>query len=319
MKKIIAIFAACVMMMAAAGTTVYASESYFGSASYYGSASYSGGWIYTSYGWSYIYPGGGSPADTWMAIDGEWYYFNSYGIVQTGWLNLYGEWYYLGYDGAMKTGWINDGGSWYFLQDNGTAARGWIAYNGSWYYFSYDCTMVTGTQTIDGATYYFGYDGALQEQAAAPSSEPSTPGYATGIDYVNSKVQQYGSWTNWLIYIDTTNNWLYLYYGYQWNWSLVDYWRVSTGAASTPTVIGEFTVESKGYYFGDEDGFRCYYYTGFSGPYLMHSILYFPGTFDVMDSTIGRNVSHGCVRMVIERAKWIYENIPYGTKVVTVR
>ena len=29
------------------------------------------------------------------------------------------------------------------------------------------------------------------------------------------------------------------------------------------------------------------------------------------------NLSHGCVRLQIDNAKWIYDNIPSGTKVVT--
>ena len=35
-----------------------------------------------------------------------------------------------------------------------------------------------------------------------------------------------------------------------------------------------------------------------------------------MDGGVGMQLSHGCVRLPIENAKWIYGNIPNGTKVV---
>ena len=38
-----------------------------------------------------------------------------------------------------------------------------------------------------------------------------------------------------------------------------------------------------------------------------------------MDGRLGQHVSQGCVRLPIDQAKWIYDNIPYGTTVVTYR
>ncbi|HAH78565.1 MAG TPA: L,D-transpeptidase, partial [Ruminococcaceae bacterium] len=31
---------------------------------------------------------------------------------------------------------------------------------------------------------------------------------------------------------------------------------------------------------------------------------------------LGEPASHGCIRLPVEDAKWIYDNIPEGTKVV---
>ena len=45
-------------------------------------------------------------------------------------------------------------------------------------------------------------------------------------------------------------------------------------------------------------------------------MLYDAGTFNLQDGTIGANASHGCVRLELANAKWIYDNVPYGTKVV---
>lgn len=35
-----------------------------------------------------------------------------------------------------------------------------------------------------------------------------------------------------------------------------------------------------------------------------------------MDGRLGMHLSHGCVRLQIDNAKWIYNNIPRGTTVV---
>lgn len=127
------------------------------------------------------------------------------------------------------------------------------------------------------------------------------------------------STTNRLIMVDTTNCRVGIFSGGMGYWNMDAYWTCSTGKPSTPTVIGEFTVTGKGYSFGENHGYSCYYYTQFYGDYLIHSIQYYANSFRVMDGRLGVHVSNGCVRMSIDQAKWIYDNIPYGTKVVTYR
>lgn len=125
--------------------------------------------------------------------------------------------------------------------------------------------------------------------------------------------------TNRLIMVDTTNCRVGIFSGGMGYWNMDAYWTCSTGKPSTPTVVGEFTVTGKGYSFGENHGYSCYYYTQFYGDYLIHSIQYYANSFRVMDGRLGVHASNGCVRMSIDQAKWIYDNIPYGTKVVTYR
>ncbi|MBQ9032181.1 MAG: peptidoglycan-binding protein [Parasporobacterium sp.] len=132
-------------------------------------------------------------------------------------------------------------------------------------------------------------------------------------------VQSYYSNTGWLIFINTTTNRMYVYKGSTWNWELVYNWPCSTGAPGTPTVLGQYTTSFSGYSFGDGYSYTCYYFTSFFGPYYMHSTLYQAYSWNVNDSRVGVNLSHGCVRLETENAKWVYYNIPYGTKVVTVQ
>lgn len=133
--------------------------------------------------------------------------------------------------------------------------------------------------------------------------------------YDDAKAQSYSSNTNWLILVDTSRCITSIYTGSWNNWSLNRRYVCSTGKASTPTVIGEYQVYGKGYSFGH--GYTCYYYTQFYGDYLFHSSPYYVNSNRVMDPTMGVPSSAGCVRLEIQNAKWIYDNIPYGTKVVT--
>ena len=129
------------------------------------------------------------------------------------------------------------------------------------------------------------------------------------------KAQSYSSSTKWLVLVDTTQNRVGIYSGYKNNWTETKYWVCTTGARSTPTVKGTFTVKGKGMSFGK--GYTCWYYTQFYGNYLFHSVLYYPGSKTaIKDGRLGINASHGCVRLSLYNAKWIYDNIPRGTKVV---
>lgn len=129
-----------------------------------------------------------------------------------------------------------------------------------------------------------------------------------------NRANRYSSSTSWLIMVDRQACRLGVFRGQRGSWSYAQYWTCSTGAPSTPTPTGEYTVTGKGYSFGH--GYTCYYYTQFYGDYLFHSIPYYQGTFNPMDSRMGMHVSQGCVRLPIDRAKWIWDNVPLATKVV---
>lgn len=129
-----------------------------------------------------------------------------------------------------------------------------------------------------------------------------------------NRANRYSSNTNWLIMVDRQACRLGVFRGQRGSWSYAQYWTCSAGAPSTPTPTGEYTVTGKGYSFGH--GYTCYYYTQFYGDYLFHSIPYYQGTFNPMDSRMGMHISQGCVRLPIDRAKWIWDNVPLATKVV---
>ena len=132
-------------------------------------------------------------------------------------------------------------------------------------------------------------------------------------DYVNSN--NISSATNYLILVSLKDFKVNIYKGSTNNWNLVNSYICTIGKPSTPTPKGTYTIGIKGLYFGVNKGYKCWYYTQFKGNYLFHSIIYnLDGS--VRDGRLGMRLSDGCIRLAKENAKWIYDNIPKGTKVL---
>ena len=130
------------------------------------------------------------------------------------------------------------------------------------------------------------------------------------------KAQSFSSGTDYLILVDRTNCKVGIFSGTTNDWQMEYYWDCCVGKASTPTISGSYTTTGyKAYSFGESNGYSCYYATQIKGNYLFHSVLYYPYTRTIKDGTMGQAVSHGCVRLTIDHAKWIYDNIGSGTKV----
>ena len=51
-------------------------------------------------------------------------------------------------------------------------------------------------------------------------------------------------------------------------------------------------------------------------PFFVAALLWDGGYSD--PNQIGKKISHGCIRLLEENAKWIYFNASYGTTVVTI-
>ena len=165
------------------------------------------------------------------------------------------------------------------------------------------------------------------KSAAAPGSTAYTFSDETGFmnpyyKYIQ-RANQYGSSTGWLMLVDCTANNVVVLNGSSRNWKIYAVWRCGTGMLSMPTVKGVFSIYTKGYSFIDKDNVcKCFYYSGFYGNYLFHSILYqkwlsAPDDRYTYDANLGGNISHGCVRLATQNAKWVYDNIPIGTTVVS--
>lgn len=95
----------------------------------------------------------------------------------------------------------------------------------------------------------------------------------------------------------------------------------STGTEGSETPVGTFRILMKGKSFYSKSvGEGGYYWTQFKGDYLFHSIP-FDQNYKLKPeeaAKLGTPASHGCVRLSIEDAKWIYDHISRGT-VVTIK
>ena len=134
---------------------------------------------------------------------------------------------------------------------------------------------------------------------------------------MDAKAQSFASSTPFLILVDRNTHTVGIYNGSQRNWNNWAKWSCVVGKPSTPTITGVYTIGSKGKYFDTGTRGRCWYFSQISGNYLFHSIIYDRSSspVHVLDGAMGVSASHGCVRLSVDHAKWIYDNIPRGTKV----
>ena len=125
------------------------------------------------------------------------------------------------------------------------------------------------------------------------------------------------SLTKYLVHVDLTNQKTYVYRGKKDNWSIIKTFNCSTGIAGEETPEGIFTVKEKGdWFYSDEYNQGGKYWVQFSGNYLFHSLPYNKDKSKIVDSTLGKPSSHGCVRLAEADSKWLYTIVPVGSKVI---
>ena len=107
-------------------------------------------------------------------------------------------------------------------------------------------------------------------------------------------------------------------------WKPVRAMLTSTGAPSMPTKSGTYyssmkrrwlTMSMDGKFF-DYGQYTCRVY----GQVYIHSVWYYAKNHAAQATAefnkLGSPASHGCIRLSVENAKWIYDNCPRGTTVV---
>ncbi len=138
-----------------------------------------------------------------------------------------------------------------------------------------------------------------------PTPVPTPVPYAITVDVANQVVTAYG--------LDENNQYT----------KIVRQMICSTGTYATPSSIGSWKLGSGRSRFPLFPKFNVYvqYWTPIANGMGFHSVIY--NTKNTMDlavgsySQLGRRASHGCIRLLVDDAKWIYENAGKGT-VVTV-
>lgn len=102
---------------------------------------------------------------------------------------------------------------------------------------------------------------------------------------------------------------------------LVRTMKCSTGKNATPTPKGTYQATTgpgaRWHYFKKYTCWAQYAYY-IEGDIMFHSVLYNEKDGPVTQSSVnnlGRKASHGCVRLKVEDAKWIWQNCPKGTQI----
>ena len=125
------------------------------------------------------------------------------------------------------------------------------------------------------------------------------------------------SLTPYLIYVNLSEQMTYVYKGTMNKWDTVKSFTCSTGINDEKTPTGVFDIRERGdWFFSDKYQQGGKYWVQFYGDYLFHSVPYNEDQSEVVDNTLGTPASHGCIRLKTEDAKWIYDNIEAGTKVI---
>ena len=308
-----------------------------------GSGAMQTGWVKTASGWYYL-TGSGAMATDWYQVGGTWYYSNNSGIMQTGWVNPNGTWYYLDGSGAMATNrwignyyvtasgamakntwvgsywvgadgkwvpssgstavsggnWEQSGSTWYYINSDGSrVCNNWKKVNGKWYYFEADGSMVTGWKRIGEYKYYFNGSGAMVQDLDSVIGRQSS--YYITVNRAKCQVMVYAKSETGKYDIP------------------VKTFVCSVGMPSTPTPTGTFTTPAKYRWhtlMGPSYGQYC---TRIVGGVLFHSVAGSNMTSHNLSAgnynMLGQPASHGCVRLCVRDAKWIYDNCALGTTV----
>lgn len=279
----------------------------------------------------YLLNDSGAMLTGWQKVGNTWYYMNPSGKMLTGWQKINNVWYYMNSSGAMMTGWQFIGNRWYYFNPSGAMLTGWQKINGSWYLFGDSGVMYTGWQQIGDVWYYLLDSGKMATETVMIAGYPQvfkTNGAWISTGAMDTKAAGYSSNTDYLILVNLTDKVTKVYKkdGSAWRVEKAYLCTVGDSSKGWTTVTGDFYVGqsswgnpyTRGYSFNDSEGHTLYYWTRFCDDFLFHSILYDGGTYNVSTegNELGEELSHGCVRLRIENAKWIYDNIPDGTRVI---
>lgn len=156
------------------------------------------------------------------------------------------------------------------------------------------------------------YVSKQNEESRAASSSVLSNISATNINEIAVE-----SLTSYLIHVDLKNQKTYVYKGKLKNWQLEKTFLCSTGINGEDTPQGVYSIKEKGqWFFSEEYQQGGKYWVQFMGDYLFHSLPYNKDKSQIVDYTLGKPSSHGCIRLPEADSKWIYDNVPKGSKVI---
>jgi len=140
--------------------------------------------------------------------------------------------------------------------------------------------------------------------------------------YLESYVNKAGhsSKTNYLLVTDIARQKLYIFNLQDSFWTLNRTFDCSTGVNSSPTTTGIFLLSERGdWFYSNRLGAGAMYWIRFNNQYLVHSVP-MDGNRNIIqnENKVGVKMSSGCIRLLLDDAKWLYKTIPDGTTIVII-
>lgn len=250
-----------------------------------------------------------------IKIDGVRYYADKTGKLtkQEGWVTRSGKTYFHDKDGNYAKGFKKINGSRYYFDSNGVLVeKQWIRVDDNRYHTDSDGKVVTGWNYFDGYKYYFKENGVLSQNLIKD----------LGPEWETCPM---------VIKVNRQMNCITFYAEDGERGYIIPIKSIicSVGLSSTPTITGNYTLYARNTYrwhkLGSPDmGGYSYgqYCTRISGGYLFHSILYTEPKYDTLKATsfnrLGSAASHGCIRLAVIDAKFIYDVVNRRDTKVTI-
>lgn len=128
--------------------------------------------------------------------------------------------------------------------------------------------------------------------------------------YMNHEAKS--SLTPYYIWVDLSRQLVYVFFKPETEWILIRQMNCATGKPTTPTARGTFTILDRGKILHSGEWVK--YWVKFYKNYLFHS-LPLDLKDEVIDTRLGEAISNGCVRLLEEDAKWLFETVPQSTTV----
>ncbi|MBO4897424.1 MAG: L,D-transpeptidase [Clostridia bacterium] len=161
--------------------------------------------------------------------------------------------------------------------------------------------------------------------AWAPYSAVSvgTGNYYQSGDYTTEEKEAFvnaagfSSTTSYLIWVNTLHQKVHIFMGQKGDWKLYKTCSCATGANKTPTPLGIYKYCARDTaWIKPEYQVRPILYIDIGRGLAFHSRLYSPDGSVLIDGTMGRPASHGCIRMMDDDIRWMELYMTFGTTVV---
>ena len=283
----------------------------------------------------YFFARSGEMKAGWRKINKKWYYFNKKtGSMKRGWQQLGKRWHYLNAEtGIMETGWTKIDGKTYYFAADGSMYDGGFAYKIGKKYYYFEKTGALAQKegwkvSNTGARYYAYKDGTVAVNKKIKGKMVNAEGVRTikTNNEMDKRAQGYSSNTDYLVVANLSTHKLVIYKGHQGEWKrFKGEWDLTCGAPSSRTPCGQFTLcykQPTNYGWKDFKLSRAAYVFWTTAGFMIHTILYSkwggqnPEYVDIVDDRLGMNLSLSCIRLSLDNARFIYNNIPTGTRLV---